>query len=84
MDKEKERGITIASNPKPLIPQVLIVGGVSKNFQAVYEQLKIMEANGEVVIIHQDIDEYDYTDLKATVVYLEVLEDDLGNIKGNN
>ncbi|QZI87072.1 hypothetical protein MYOV085v1_p0050 [Vibrio phage 355E48.1] len=38
-------------------PQVLIVGGVSVVFQAAYAQLKIMEAAGEVMLVHQEIDE---------------------------
>ena len=62
------------------IPQVLIVGGVSKNFQGAYAQLQSMEAAGEVMIVHQEIDESDYEGLKSTEVYSETLEDDFGNI----
>ena len=81
MDKEIERGATITDNPKPLaIPQVLIVGGISKNFKCAYEALKIMEAEGKVMIVHQEIDESDYEGLKATEVYSETLEDDFGNL----
>ncbi|AUR91516.1 hypothetical protein NVP1161O_074 [Vibrio phage 1.161.O._10N.261.48.C5] len=62
------------------IPQVLIVGDVTDNFLAAYTQLQIMEANGEVEIIYQEIDESDYEGLKSTEVYSETLEDDFGNI----
>ena len=62
------------------IPQVLIVGGVSKNFQSAYEQLKLMADKGEVLIVHQEIEEADYDGLKVTEVYSETLEDDFGNI----
>ncbi|AUR93511.1 hypothetical protein NVP1187O_198 [Vibrio phage 1.187.O._10N.286.49.F1] len=51
------------------IPQILIVGGVSKNFQGAYAQLKLMEAAGEVMIVHQEIDESDYEGLESTLVY---------------
>ncbi|WNO47242.1 hypothetical protein [Vibrio phage vB_VibM_10AMN] len=39
------------------LPKVLIVGGVSKSFQGMYEQLLKSEASGELVIIHKDIGE---------------------------
>ncbi|AGG57840.1 hypothetical protein VPBG_00068 [Vibrio phage helene 12B3] len=39
------------------IPQVLIVGDVTDNFLAAHTQLQIMEDNGEVEIVYQDIDE---------------------------
>ena len=32
------------------LPQVLIIGGVSENFSAVYEELLKLEAQGEVFI----------------------------------
>lgn len=62
------------------IPQVLIVGDVGIGFRTAYAQLQIMEAAGEVVIIHQEIDESDYEGLKSAEVYSETLEDDFGNI----
>lgn len=39
------------------IPQILIVGGVSVGFQAAYAQLMLMADKGEVLIVHQEIDE---------------------------
>ncbi len=62
------------------IPQVLIVGDIGVGFRAAYAQLQAMEAKGEVMIIHQEIDEPGYEGLKATEVYSETLEDDFGNI----
>ena len=62
------------------IPQVLIVGDIGVGFEAAYTQLQIMEAEGEVAIVHQEIDESDYAGLKTTEVYSETLEDDFGNI----
>ena len=81
MDKEIERGATITDNPKPLaIPQVLIVGDIGVGFEVAYAQLKLLADRGEVMIVHQEIDESDYEGLKATEVYSETLEDDFGNI----
>lgn len=49
-------------------------------FEVAHAQLQAMAAKGEVMIIHQEIDESDYEGLKSTEVYSETLEDDSGNI----
>lgn len=38
-------------------PQVLIVGGVSKNFSGAYEALLKLESEGEVEIIYRGLDD---------------------------
>ena len=40
------------------LPQVLIVGEVSENFSAVYEELLKLESDSEVEIVYQDIEDH--------------------------
>lgn len=55
------------------LPKVLIVGGVSKSFEGVYEQLLKLEAAGELVIVHKEIGE----DLEEDEIPTHTLSDKL-------